>query len=54
MSEEYREETHGGDSDDASGHSEESGTNDFIWEDVAEEMGRYENFDVDGTFTPNK
>ena len=54
MSEEYREETQGGnDSNEGSSsdHIAELETDDFVWEDVLEEIGRFENFNVDMTFT---
>ena len=54
MTEEYRKETHGGDSDNASDHSAELEMDDFVWEDVAGETGRYENYDVNASFMPQE
>ena len=54
MSEDYREDTQGwNDSDEGSSsdHIAELETDDFVWEDVLEEIGRFENFNVDMTFT---
>jgi hypothetical protein len=54
MSEEYREETQGDiDSNEGSSsdHIAESETDDFVWADVLEEISRFENFNVDMTFT---
>ena len=54
MSEEYREETQGDiDSNEGSSsdHIAELETDDFVWEDVLDEIGRFENFNVDMTFT---
>ena len=54
MSEEYRGETQGDiDSNEGSSgdHIAELETDDFVWEDVLEEISRSENFNVDMTFT---
>ena len=54
MSEEYREYTQGlNDSDEGStnDHSVELETDNFIWADVQEEIGRFENFTPDMKFT---
>ena len=54
MSEEYREETQGDiDSNEGSSsdHIAELETDDFVWADGLEEIGRFENFNVDMTFT---
>ena len=54
MSEVYREETQlGNDSDDGSSddHIAELETDDFVWADVQEEMGRFEIFSVNMLFT---
>ena len=54
MSEEYREDTQGGNDsneESSSDHTAELETDDFVWEDVLEEIGRFENFNVDMTFT---
>ena len=54
MSEEYREDTQGGnDSNEGSSsdHTAELETDDFVWEDVLEEIGRFENFNVYMIFT---
>ena len=53
MSEEYREETQGDiDSNEGSSsdHIAELETDDFVWADGLEEIGRFENFYVDMTF----
>ena len=53
-SEDYREDTQGeNDSNEGSSsdHIVELETDDFVWEDVLEEIGRFENFNVDMTFT---
>ena len=54
MSEVYREDTQGDiDSNEGSSsdHIAKLETDDFVWEDVLEEIGRFENFNVDMTFT---
>ena len=54
MSEEYREDTQGGnDSDEGSANDyiAESETDNFIWEDVREGIGIFENFTPDIKFT---
>ena len=54
MSEEYREDTQGGnDSDEGStnDYNAELETDDFVLEDLLEEISRFENFNVDMTFT---
>ena len=54
MSKEYREETQGDiDSNEGSSsdHIAELETDDFVWADGLEEIGRFENFNVDMTFT---
>ena len=54
MSDDYRKETQG-DIDSSEGNSSdhiaELETDDFVWEDVLEEISRFENFNVDMTFT---
>ena len=50
MSDDYREETQGDiDSDEgnSSNHIAELGTENFVWEDYLEEIGRFENLSVD-------
>ena len=54
MLEDYREDTQGDiDSNDGSSsdYIAESEMNDFVWEDVLEEIGRFENLNVHMTFT---
>ena len=54
MSEDYREETQGeieSDSGSSSDHNAEMNIGNFVWEDVLEEIGRYDNFNVDMPFT---
>ena len=54
MSEVYREETQLGDDSDngsADDHIAELETDNFVWADVQEEMGRFEDFSVDMIFT---
>ena len=54
MSDDYRKETQGDiDSNEGSSsdHIAALETDDFDWEDVLEKIGRFENFNVDMTFT---
>ena len=54
MSDDYREETQvdiDSDSGSSSDHNAEMDIGNFVWEDVLEEMGRFDNFDVDMPFT---
>ena len=57
MSEEYREDTQGEDVSDKGSSNDciaDLETDDFIWADVQEEMGRFENFSLSIRFTPEE
>ena len=54
MSEDYVEDTHGDINSESGSTSDRSAfmeMGDFVWEDVSEEIGRFENFSLDMQFT---
>ena len=57
MSEDYVEDTHGDINSEVGSTSDHSAVMelvDFVWEDVSEEIGRFEKFDVDMQFTTSE